>query len=105
MGRAAPVVRMIVVTRILVEKDSTGGGGHDGGSGDNCIGGAGGDNVTERSMWTQLLAAQKPINRPGWWKGKFALFQMLATGAGGRMADISPKACPTRAEKQGVRTL
>ena len=29
----------------------------------------------------QLLAAQKP----GWWKGKFALFQMLATveGRGG----------------------
>ena len=22
----------------------------------------------------QLLAAQKPINRPGWWRGKFALF-------------------------------
>ena len=26
-----------------------------------------------------LSAAQKPISRPGWWKGKFALFQMLAT--------------------------
>ena len=25
-----------------------------------------------------LLAAQKTINRPGWWKGKFALFQVLA---------------------------
>ena len=33
-----------------------------------------------------LLAAQKPKNkRPVWWKGKFALFQMLATcGEGGR---------------------
>ena len=51
------MVRMIVVTRILVEKDSTGGGGGDGGSGDSCIGGAGGDNVTERSVWVQLLAA------------------------------------------------
>ena len=99
------MVRMIVVTRILVEKDSTGGGGGDGGSGDSCIVGAGGDNVTERSVWVRLLAAQKPINRPGWWKGKFALFQMLATWAGGRMADISPKACPTHAEKQGVRAL
>ena len=28
----------------------------------------------------QLLATQKSINRPGWWKGKFALFQMPATG-------------------------
>ena len=27
-----------------------------------------------------LLTAQKPINRPGWWKGKFAVFQMRATG-------------------------
>ena len=34
-----------------------------------------------------------------------ALFQMLATGAGGRVADISPKACPTSAEKQGVRAF
>ena len=30
----------------------------------------------------QLLAAQKLINRPGWWKGKFVLFQMLAIGVG-----------------------
>ena len=58
-----------------------------------------------KGVWVRLLAAQKPINRPGWWKGKFALFQMLATGAGGRMADISPKACPTHAERQGVRAL
>ena len=32
----------------------------------------------------QLLASQKPINRRGWWKGKFALFQVLATRVGGR---------------------
>lgn len=31
----------------------------------------------------RLLAAQKTTNRPGWWKGKFGLFQMLATGVGG----------------------
>ena len=33
----------------------------------------------------QLLAAQKPVNRPGWWKEKFALFQMPATW---RVVDI-----------------
>ena len=32
----------------------------------------------------RLLTAQKPINRPGWWEGKFALFQMLAAGGEGR---------------------
>ena len=30
----------------------------------------------------QLLAAQKAINRPGWWKGKFVLFQVAATVGG-----------------------
>ena len=30
-----------------------------------------------------LLTAHKPINRPGWWKGKFALFQTPATARGG----------------------
>ena len=39
--------------------------------------------VTKRSVWVRLLTAQKPIKRPDWWKGKFALFQMLATKAGG----------------------
>ena len=33
---------------------------------------------------------QKPISRPCWWKGKFALFQMMATGGpgvgGGRLS-------------------
>ena len=29
-----------------------------------------------------LLTAQKPIKRPGWWKGKFALIWRLATGVG-----------------------
>ena len=36
----------------------------------------------------QLYAAQKPISRPGWWKGKFALFQMLATEGGGWFTSI-----------------
>ena len=39
--------------------------------------------VTERSVWVWLIPAQKLINRPGWWKGRFALFHMLATGGGG----------------------
>ena len=29
-----------------------------------------------------LLTTQKPVNRLGWWKGKFALFQMPVTGGG-----------------------
>ena len=37
--------------------------------------------VTER--WgVRLLTAQKPINRPGWWEGKFALFQPAPKGEG-----------------------
>ena len=41
-------------------------------------------------------AAQKPINRPGWWKGKLALFQMPATEGGGeRGLDICPRASAT----------
>ena len=50
------------------------------------------------------MGGQKPVNRAGWWKRKFVLFQMLATG--GRLADICPKAdsChPTN--KQGVRAF
>ena len=29
-----------------------------------------------------MLAVQKPMNRPGWWKGKFTLLQMPATELG-----------------------
>ena len=46
-------------------------------------------NVTERVRWG-TAAAQKPINRPDRWKGKFALFQMPPTWGGG--VDICPKA-------------
>ena len=43
-------------------------------------------NGTERCE-VQLFTAQRPINRPGWWKGKFALFQMLTAGQeGGRLS-------------------
>ena len=43
-----------------------------------CVCGRAGEGV-------QPLAAQKPVNRPGWWKEKFALFQMPATW---RVVDI-----------------
>ena len=29
-----------------------------------------------------LRATQEPVNRPGWWRGKFALFQISATVGG-----------------------
>ena len=38
------------------------------------------------------FSTQKPVNRPGWLKGKFALFQMLATGRGKAVADFCLKA-------------
>ena len=42
----------------------------------------------------QLLAAQKLLKRPGWWKGEFSLFGM-PTARGGR-ADACPEVvCPT----------
>ena len=52
--------------------------------------------VTKIVCGIWLLVAQRPINRTGWWKGKFALFQMLATLqlGGERVADICPKADP-----------
>ena len=33
--------------------------------------------LTKGTVW--LPTAQKPVNRPDWWKGKFVLFQMPAT--------------------------
>ena len=38
--------------------------------------------VTRSCVW--LLVTQKATKRPGLWKGKFALFQMPATGVGDR---------------------
>ena len=38
--------------------------------------------LPKSGVW--LLTIQKPINKPGWWEGKFALFQMLAAGGEGR---------------------
>ena len=51
----------------------------------------------------QLLATQKPINRLGWWKGKFVLFQTLATGVG--RAGICPKADSPCPAKQKMRAF
>ena len=56
--------------------------------------------VTER--WgVQLLTAQKPINRPGWWKGKFALFQPAPKGEGRHLS----KGWLPLTGNQGARTL
>ena len=38
--------------------------------------------LLKECVWVWLLAAQKAINRPGWRKGKFALFHMPANGMG-----------------------
>ena len=54
--------------------------------------------VTER-RGVRLLAVPKPISRPGWWKGKLALFQMPATERG--RADISPKSTPPQTGRGG----
>ena len=45
----------------------------------------------------QLLATQKPTNRPGWWKGTFALFQMLATGGWGWQTSVQRPTPPQQA--------
>ena len=37
--------------------------------------------LLKAGVW--LLATQKPMKRQGWWKAKFALFWMLATGVEG----------------------
>jgi len=50
-----------------------------------------------------LLAAQKPANRPGWQKGKFGLFQMLATGGDGDEVSLEADSLPT--DRQGVRAF
>ena len=35
--------------------------------------------IINKRYSVRQLTAQKPLNRPGWWKRKFALFQMPAT--------------------------
>ena len=41
-----------------------------------------------------MLATLKLTKRPGWWKGKFALFWMLATGKYGWADEKGRKASP-----------
>ena len=63
---------------------------------------SGGVHVTESGVW--LLLVQKPIKRPGWWKGKFALFWMPAiTGEGGCLSKGRPHRTPT--DNQGARAF
>ena len=63
-----------------------------------------GVSVTKRyvcRVW--LLATQKPVNRLGWWKGKFALFLTPAT-VGEDGGHLSQGLSPTPGE-QGVRVF
>ena len=43
----------------------------------------------------QFLTAQKTIKRPGWWKGKFVLFWMPATGVGEGWTPVQKLTSPT----------
>ena len=54
------------------------------------------DTLPKGGIW--LLAAQKPINKSNWWKGKLALFQVLALRgrvAAAAAAAKSLQSCPT----------
>ena len=48
-----------------------------------------------------MLDAQNPINRPGWWEAKFALFQMPETGVG----DVCPKADSPQPQQAGSESF
>ena len=52
-----------------------------------------------------MLAPQKSKSRPGWWKGKFVLFQMLATGGGGWGGWTSVQRPIPPTDKQGIRAF
>ena len=61
----------------------------------------GGQNLlqkTECGVW--LLACQKPINRLGWWKGKFLYFRS-GNWDGEKLADNCPKAGSTHSQQAG----
>ena len=53
------------------------------------------------SVWVGLLTAQKPIHRPGWWKGEFALFQMSTTVCGVGWQTCVQRSTPTPREAGG----
>ena len=58
--------------------------------------------VTEGMHGVQLLTAQKPVKRPGWWKGMFALFQVPATGGEGSR-HLPKGRLPHTLDQEGVR--
>ena len=60
--------------------------------------------LTKGVCGVKLLATQKPVNRPGWWKRKFALFQMLATGEGEGGRHLSKGQLPNL-DRQGVNVF
>ena len=49
-----------------------------------------------------LLAAQKPTDRPGWWKEKFALCQTPATREGGGQTSVRRLTPPTQPPTSGA---
>ena len=58
--------------------------------------------LLKECVWVLLLAAQEPINKPGWWKEKFVFLQMPATGWGDGVGHLST---PTRTGSQWVRAF
>ena len=59
--------------------------------------------VTETGV--RLLAAQKPVKRQGWWKGKFALFWMPATGGGRGWTSVQRPTPSPPNDNQGARAF
>ena len=55
------------------------------------------------ALGVQLLATQKPVNRPSWWKGKFALFWMPATWVEGGRHLSKGRHAPSPASRGSVR--
>ena len=57
-------------------------------------------NTVPESCGVWLVTTQKPISRLSWWKGKFALFQMMVTG-GGRWTSVQRPTPPTLGNQWG----
>ena len=58
--------------------------------------------LLKAGVW--VLTTQKPVNRPGWLKEKFALFWMLATGVGEDRC-LSKSGLPPPLTTRGARTF
>ena len=54
--------------------------------------------------WRPAARSSKASKEASWWKGKFALFWMPATGLGGGRADSCPKA-DSLTDNQGARAF